>query len=263
MSDESLVALAAEAFIYGFPLVFDLDEVDRFNRRGMGSLPPGTFNSFSHATGLAGPKDTFVSINNDTIYSIAQLDVSAGPVRMDVPDSDGRYYVLQFVDAWTNNFAYVGHRATGTKAGSFLLVGPDWAGSADGDRTVIRLPTAIASIVGRWAVNGEDDLPAVRELQSQLKLSPTADSPGAGLPQPDPAVPEELAFFEKLRGWMRAFPPAQRDLDYQQRFEPLGLFELDTPYADPALALAGALRDGLAAGKQYMEDALVHGSSPR
>ena len=30
--------------------------------------------------------------------------------------------VLQFVDAWTNNFAYVGRRATGTAAGSFLLV---------------------------------------------------------------------------------------------------------------------------------------------
>ena len=69
---------------------------------------------FSHATTLAGPKDTFVSINNDTVYSIAQLDPSGGPVRLEVPDAGGRYYVLQFVDAWTNNFAYVGRRATGT-----------------------------------------------------------------------------------------------------------------------------------------------------
>ena len=46
-----------------------------------------------------------MSINNDTVYSIAQLDVSGGPVRLRVPDADGRYYVLQFVDAWTNNFA--------------------------------------------------------------------------------------------------------------------------------------------------------------
>ena len=54
-----------------------------------------------------------MSINNDTVYSIAQLDLSGGPVRLRVPDAGGRYYVLQFVDAWTNNFAYVGHRATG------------------------------------------------------------------------------------------------------------------------------------------------------
>ena len=55
-----------------------------------------------------------MTINNDTVYSMAQIDLSVGPLRLDVPDTAGRYYVLQFVDAWTNNFAYVGHRATGT-----------------------------------------------------------------------------------------------------------------------------------------------------
>jgi hypothetical protein len=30
---------------------------------------------------------------------------------------------------------------------------------------VIRFPTAIGSIVGRWAVDGEADLPAVARLQ--------------------------------------------------------------------------------------------------
>jgi hypothetical protein len=34
----------------------------------MGSLDAAPFNVFSHATDLAGPKDTFVSINNDTVY---------------------------------------------------------------------------------------------------------------------------------------------------------------------------------------------------
>ena len=77
----------------------------------MGSLAPAPANIFSHATKLADPDDRFVSINNDTIYSIAQVDVSGGPVLLRVPDTAGRYYVLQFVDAWTNNFAYVGRRA--------------------------------------------------------------------------------------------------------------------------------------------------------
>jgi hypothetical protein len=39
-------------------------------------------------------------------YSIANIDVSGGPVRFEVPDARGRYYVMQFIDAWTNNFAY-------------------------------------------------------------------------------------------------------------------------------------------------------------
>jgi hypothetical protein len=258
---DDLAGLAAEAFIYGFPLVFDLQEVERFMRVGMGALAPAPLNVFSHATTLAGPKDTFVSINNDTLYSIAHVDVSGGPVRLDVPDADGRYYVLQFVDAWTNNFAYIGRRATGTAAGSFLLVGPDWDGAAPADATVIRFPTTVASIVGRWAVAGEDDLPAVRALQQGLTL--TAGGHARGLPEPHPDVPEDLAFFERLRVWLQAFPPAPRDLDYQRRFEPLGVFAPHSPYADASPELGAALRAGLAAGRQQMEQALTDGAGPR
>jgi hypothetical protein len=108
---DARVALAADAFIYGFPLVFDVQEADRFARGGIGAVPATPLNQFGHASALAGPETKFVSVNNDTVYSIANVDTSGGPVRLDVPDTSGRYYVLQFVDAWTNNFAYVGHIA--------------------------------------------------------------------------------------------------------------------------------------------------------
>jgi hypothetical protein len=129
-------------------------------------------------------------------------------VRLEVPDTGGRYYVLQFVDAWTNNFAYVGHRATGTKAGSFLLAPPGDEHHATDQGPVIRFPTAVATIVGRWAVDAEDDLPAVQALQAGLTLTPLGGGAGRGLPAPDPSVPEALRFFEQLRVWMQAFPPA-------------------------------------------------------
>ena len=35
---DDLAELATEAFFYGFPLVFDLQEIERFTRVGMGSL---------------------------------------------------------------------------------------------------------------------------------------------------------------------------------------------------------------------------------
>ena len=256
-----LTALAAEAYIYGFSLVFDLQEVDRFTQRGLGSVPPSPFNTFGHATGLATPDEEFVSINNDTVYSIANIDVSGGPVRFDVPDAHGRYYVMQFIDAWTNNFAYVGHRATGTDAASFLLVAPSWQGEAPPGATVIRFPTAVATILGRWAVDGEADLPAVRQLQDGLKLTHTGT--GVGLPDADRGVAEDLRFFEQLRVFIRAFPPALRDRDYQARFEPLGLLASDSPYRNPSPELAASLRAGAAAAKEKMEYALVHGSSPK
>lgn len=257
----SLSDLAGDAFIYGFPLVFNLEEVERFTTVGVGSLDAAPFNRFAHATELADPSAKFVSINNDTVYSIAQVDASGGVVRLEVPDTAGRYYVLQFVDAWTNNFAYVGDRATGTEAGSFLLVPPGWSGEEPADATVIRLPTTIVSIVGRWAVAGEEDLAAVGELQAGLALTP--EGPTEGLPAPTEGVDEEIAWFEKLRTWLRAFPAARRDRAYEERFRALGLLERDTPFLSPSEELADALRSGLAAGRERMESALRDGGAPR
>ena len=258
MSD-NLAALAADAHVYGFPLVVDLQAADGFTRQGMGSLAPAPFNSFSHASKLAGPQDRFVSINNDTIYSIAQVDVSGGPVLLRVPDTAGRYYVLQFVDAWTNNFAYVGRRATGTAAGSFLLVPPGWKPDAPDGAPVIEFPTNVATIVGRWACDGPADLDAVRALQSGLSLEPYGtQAPPVGVPEPA-AVPAELAFFEQMRTWMQAFPPSGPDRAYQQRFAPLGLLDPATPYADCPPGLAKALTVGADGAKQKMEAVLEAG----
>jgi hypothetical protein len=255
MSDD-LAALAAEAYSYGFALVFDLQQVNRVVREGLGSVAPAPFNSFSHASKLAGPDDRFVSINNDTIYSIAPVDVSGGPVLLRMPDTAGRYYVLQFVDAWTNNFAYVGRRATGTAAGSFLLVPPGWPGEAPDGMRAIQFPTDVGMIVGRWACDGLADLDAVRALQRGLTLEPYATpAPRTGIPEPA-AVPAELAFFEQLRTWTQAFPPSAPDQAYQQRFAPLGLLGPATPYADCPPDLARALTAGMADAKQKMETTL-------
>ena len=256
--------VAAHAYIYGFPLVFNLDQVDRYVREGVGANPAAAFNTFSHARTLAGPADTFVTINNDTLYSMAQIDLSVGPVALHVPDTAGRYYVLQFVDAWTDNFAYVGHRATGTAAGDYLLVPPDWSGEAPDGATVITFPTTIAAIVGRWACAGDADLPVVHALQDATTLTPLdPDVRPAGLPAPDPGVDADLLFLEKLRLWSRAFPPAPRDRELQDSLARIGIDqEGHSPYVDADAETADVLRAGLEAGADNLDNALKHGSSP-
>jgi hypothetical protein len=257
---DDLAGLATDAYIYGFPLVCDLHQVTRVSRRGLGSLPPAPFNSFGHASALAGPDAGFVSVNNDTIYSIAQVDVSGGPLLLRVPDTAGRYYVLQFVDAWTNNFAYVGRRATGTKPGSFLLVPHDWQGDAPAGTRVVVFPTPVATIVGRWACYGEADLAAVSDLQHELSIEPYLSAePLRGLPVPAP-VPDELMFFEQMRTWMRAFPPSRPDRAYQQRFAPLGLLDPVSPYGACPPELSKALAEGMATAKLRIEEELAKGT---
>lgn len=237
----------AAAYVYAFPLVFNLEQVRRFVTTGVGVSPAAPFNTFGHSRALTGPDDTFVSINNDTVYSMAQLDLGVGPVRLSVPDTGGRYYVLQFVDAWTDNFAYVGSRATGTGAGTFLLVPPGWAGDAAG-ATVIVCPTRVVSVVGRWAVDGEADLPAVRALQDATTLTPLdSTAVPTGIPATATGLPDAVDFFEKFRVWSQAFPPAARDIALQQDFAALGTTGASgLGAADPAVieALTAAYTEG-------------------
>ena len=153
-----------------------------------------------------------MTINNDTVYSMAQLDLSVGPVALHVPDTGGRYYVLQFVDAWTNNFAYVGHRATGTGEGDFLLVPPGWSGEPPAGHT---RPSScrrlVASIVGRWAVASDADLATVHALQDATTLTPLDSSAvpaGLALPGPDCARRHRFSSRSSGSGPSSSRPPS-------------------------------------------------------
>lgn len=256
-----LSELAARAYLYAFPLVFDLEQVQRFVTSGIGSTPATPYNVFGHARALASVEDTFVSINNDTIYSIAQLDLGVGPIELTVPDTEGRYYVLQFVDAWTNNFAYVGHRATGTAAGTFWLLPPGDDREVPEGVTAIHVPTRIASIVGRWACDGAADLPAVHRLQDATSLTPLdPDAVAAGVPEPDSSLPPELLFLDQVRLWSQAFPPPPRDRELQDSLAPIGIADATSPYASLDAEQAAQLVDGVQQGKAFLQD-LVKGGA--
>ncbi|MFC8384694.1 DUF1254 domain-containing protein [Nocardia sp. NPDC057272] len=260
--NNALKDLATQAWVYGFPIVFNLDQVRRYVSTGVGANRAAPFNTFSHAETLAGPQDTFVSINNDTVYSMAQLDLTNGPLLLEVPDTAGAYYVLQFVDAWTDNFAYIGKRATGTEPGRYLLTPPEWAGPTPAGATHVRFPTRIASIVGRWACDGAADLPRVRRLQEQVTLTPVgAPDPAPGLPVADARVSDELMFWEKMRLYLQAYPPATQDLARQSTFEPLGLLQSGTsPYSAADPELVSALVAGAKAGHAELVAALRSGA---
>lgn len=247
------------AYLYAFPLVFNLGEVHRSVTRGIGSMAQTPFNAIAHARTLAGADDDFVSINNDTLYSFAQIDLSSGPVRLHLPEAGDRYHVMQFVDAWTDNFAYVGTRATGGAAQDVVLIGPGSPdpGSEDGDVIVIHAPTDVVSMVGRWAVDDDSDLAAVHALQDAMSLSGPV---GRGLPETTSQGSEALDFWERFRVWSRAFPAAPRDRELEASFAELGITgetpvgdlgpgaiaRLESAFTDGVVALDGILRSGSA-----------------
>lgn len=266
-----LVQLAAEAFLYGYPLVYNLREIGKFpvgpNLVSSQALP---YNTFGYGQTLLGPETRFVSPNNDTLYLVAMCDVRNGPLVLHVPDTHDRYYVLQFVDVWTNNFAYIGRRATGTAEARYLLVDRDFGGETPEGLAVVRAPSGVFAIVGRIAVDGESDLPAVHALQRQFTLTPLSvyqggadPGPVAGVPQADSRVSQALQWWEEFRVALAAFPPPAADAPFLAICEKLGLLSaVEGPYVDPDPALAQILVAGQQAAQDKLEALLQSATKP-
>lgn len=144
-------------------------------------------NVFTHARKLLNPGNSrVVTPNNDTLYTNAWLDLSDGPLVMTVPDVGDRYYVLGFLDFFTNPFAHVGTRLTGSGARSFFITGSNWQGEVpEAFRAAgahIQSGSNWVWIIGRIYVSGKADLPAVHALQDQFDLR-AADGSAAQAPK--------------------------------------------------------------------------------
>lgn len=254
---DQLQRQAEKAYILGFPLVFNLDQMQRFTDQGIGNLPPAPFNHFSHAVTQASAADEFVSVNNDTLYSVAQVDLSNGPVEFSIPPIKDRYYVFQLVDAWTENFAYLGQRSLGAAGGKFVLVPPDWNKPVPETATIIHCPTKLITIVGRWA-SAPEELAVVRALQEQVHLrSLQEDVAGYQWPQ---ISDHQLAFWEKLWQYLQDFPLSPAFTSFQPMLDTLGLLAKENPFLHLDKSLEEALLTGSVKGLKAIDACLVQGN---
>ena len=121
---------AAEAFVYGFPMIMNYGVMYAYAIDTASGQYKAPFNQINNEANVFTPKDTAViSPNSDTPYSTVFMDLRAEPVVLCVPEVEkGRYYVVQLVDMYTDNYGYIGSRATGNSAGCYMVAGPDWKG---------------------------------------------------------------------------------------------------------------------------------------
>ncbi len=123
----------------------------------------------------SGSNSITAGMNRDTLYVVGWLDLSKGPLVLQVPDMAGRYYSVQLTDPSKNvNFAYVSKRTTGTEAGDFLISGPGWKGAVQRGLAQISSPNNSVAVIGRVFVANDGDLPAAYELARQIQLVPLA-----------------------------------------------------------------------------------------
>nr|WP_242697424.1 DUF1254 domain-containing protein [Bordetella petrii] len=185
-------------------------------------------NQFTHTRRLRGPDDKeVVTPNNDTLFTNAWLDLSAGPLVIEVPEMGSRYWVLGFLDAWTNPWAYAGRRTTGGQAQRLFVHGPGWRGAAPAGMHRISAPSDDVWVIGRILVDADPaDLAQVHALQDHFAICRPDGTPALArmdvlLDNRDTGVPEAGEYLRVLDAMLErnppaeplpAWPPAQADL---------------------------------------------------
>jgi hypothetical protein len=124
-----------------------------------------------------------------------------------------------FCDGNTYNYGYVGTRATGSEAGDYMAVGPDWKGTVPpGIKKVFRSSTQFSLVGYRTQLFDPADLDEVKKVQAGYKtqmLSAYLNQP-APPPAPSidfPKIDKELVkknFFDYL-DFALQFAPAQEN----------------------------------------------------
>lgn len=231
---------ASDAYVYGYPLV-----TMEMTRRVITNVAKveGTRGPMGQIIKLrAYPDASFRDItapNADTLYTTAFFDVGDEPWVLSAPDMKGRYFLLPFLDGWTNVFAVPGSRTTGTQAQTFVITGPGWSGAVPEGMTQLKSPTAIVWLLGRIYCTGTpEDYAEVHALQDAFKLQPLSTwdktyAPPAG--RVDPAIDMKTAvrdqvnrlsaneYFTLLADLMKRNPPATADAPALERFKAIGL----------------------------------------
>ena len=182
---DEIKAIAEEAYLYGFPMLVGYDVLYQyFVDRNSGQFK-GPINQIHNEARVFTPKDTGISTpNSDTPYSMALLDLRAEPMVLCMPEIEKkRYYDVQLVDLYSDNYGYMGSRATGNGAGCYQVSGPDWKGKQPkGIGRSFRSETQFTLVIYRTQLFNPDDMSNVKKIQSGYKIQPLSAFLGRSAP---------------------------------------------------------------------------------
>ncbi|MQM30122.1 MAG: hypothetical protein CRU78_06100 [Candidatus Accumulibacter phosphatis] len=230
-------AVVEEAYLYGLPMIVGYEVINKFfidRNSGQFKAP---INQLNNEARVFTPRDTGISTpNSDTPYSMVFLDLRAEPMVLCMPNVEkARYYDVQLVDLYTDNYGYIGSRTTGNGEGCYLVAGPDWQGEAPASvAKTFRSETQFSLAVYRTQLFNPADMPNVEKIQAGYSVRPLSAFAGTAQPPAAPAIewpafkPEAFttAFAEYLNFLLQFCPPrgsAAVEKPMRERFAKVGI----------------------------------------
>lgn len=225
-------SIAELATVYGLPAVWQHDLMRRELRED-----GAVVSTFRHERRTASPAFSAFRVPNvDTLYSSAWLDLTGGPVDIELPDFGPRYFTLQLLDTFSNA-CNIGRRTVGD-ARRIRVVPPGAWDTPSSAALELHVDSPVMWVLMRIQVTADDvadDLATVHALQDLVTMDP---APGASQlsveASPGDVETDWRAFFATLDSALRLqhHPAAEDALVAQLR--PLGILA-DGPFDDTLL----------------------------
>ncbi|PIB55048.1 DUF1254 domain-containing protein [Pseudomonas sp. 2995-1] len=264
-------AIAKEAYLYGYPVVqmYKTLYTQAVDKGGANFKAP--FNRIGNTAQVFTPKDTAsLTPSPDTAYSFVWMDLRSEPLVLTLPKiEDNRYYSVQLIDLYTQNFAYLGTRSTGNNGGHYMIAGPDWKGQqpVDVDR-VVYSESNIAYALYRTQLFDEKDLNKVKQIQngykvqslsSYVKQAAPAKAPKVEWPKPTATMVEGPQLFRYLNFMLSFAAPQDSEKELLARFARIGIapgapFTLNQLTAEQRKALEDGISDARAEFAAFKKD---------
>jgi hypothetical protein len=262
-------AIAEEGFIYGLPIVMNYAVMYEYSVDRNSGQFKAPFNQIHNEARVFTYEDTsVVTPNSDTPYSILWLDLRAEPMVLSVPAVEkSRYYSVMLCDGNTYNYGYIGSRATGSEAGDYLVVGPDWKGATPpGIKKEFRSSTQFSAVAYRTQLFNAEDMPNVVKIQAGYKVQPLSQylnqpAPPAAPTVNFPKINAEMAktgFFDYLAFALQFAPAGPEEKAIRAKLARLGI-EVGKTFAFKDLSpeqqaqVAAGMKEGEAKIAQYLE----------
>src|SRR5262245_5791476 len=103
--------VAVPAMVAGYAMLEAVRTCRLQTAPGAAAYGRAPFNTIGHSAQRWTDRDRdIVTPANDLLYSNAWIDLRRGPVLINVPAQTGRYFVLELMDIYTNNFHNIGTR---------------------------------------------------------------------------------------------------------------------------------------------------------
>jgi hypothetical protein len=277
-----LVEQALQAYVYGYtPLYFDVSMKTYTNVVKPSENPNQMWapvNQFFHGRRQQTAENTMgVAPNSDTLYSMAYLDLSKGPIIWHLPAWPGNYYVCPIHNQWADNIS-VGNRTNpGPIEVDYAVTGKDWHGSLPPGVRRIQMDSNHAMILCRIRQDFDPaSLASAHEFQDRMTLTPlSAWRKGVRYKPPvgtvDPAispwmaktVPQQIlamdpqTFFSRVAQVLSINPPTHEDAEAVAVLRSFGIVEGQPfDFAKLSPEKQDALRQALILGPPLLKRAL-------